>query len=234
MDRFLRRAVSLLLCMAMVFGYLAVLPDTAVTATEEYAKPVSKNWLANNNPSFEQLADIEGWVVSDKNAVFQSNVAAKNGNTSLKMKDQSKSKEYFAYSSKVSILSGVKYYAAVQVCGSAPSILTMRFYDEADKEMTDYTISKTVSASSKWKEVVISAVSPAGAKKADVKISTTAAGVGDVYFDEVAFYNMPKSTEIQNSSLSLSAQRIPDSLRNGLLPAVISHTASPSRAAARH
>lgn len=230
MKKTLNRMLSLLLCLAMVVGYLAFLPGSTVTAEAEtekttdtaaqqwemselgYYKPYSANWLAGKNPSFEEMPGIGGWTLSDWTAVFQTNTVSTSGNASLKIKDYSTSKEHYAVSSRISVYPGTEYFASAKLYGSAVGVLTMRFYDSKGDEITAATKSVSKQASTAWQDIIFSVVAPEGAAKADVKVSTTAGGVGEVYFDEVAFYSKPAETFIPNASFEETDTTQPQNL----------------------
>ena len=230
MKKTLNRMLSLLLCLAMVIGYLAFLPGSTVVAEAEtekttqtaaqqwemselgYYKPYSKNWLTGSNPSFEEMPGISGWTLSDRTAVFQTNAMSTKGNASLKIKDYSTSKEQYAISGRTSVKPGEEYYATAKLYGTAVGVVTIRFYDSNGNEMTASAKSINKQASTAWQDMLVSAVAPDGAAKADVKISTTAGGVGEVYFDEVAFYSKPAETALPNSSFEETDDSMPQNV----------------------
>ena len=230
MKKTFNRVLSLILCLAMFVGYLAFMPGSTVVAEAEtekttqtaaqqwemselgYYKPYSKNWLTGSNPSFEEMPGIGGWTLSDNTAVFQTNTISTKGNASLKIKDYSTTKDNYAYSSRVAVLPGTEYFAEAKLYGTADGVLTIRFYDSTGKEMTASTKSVSKQASAAWQDMLLPAIAPEGAVKADVKLSTTADGVGEVYFDEVAFYSKPAETALPNSSFEETDETMPQNV----------------------
>lgn len=109
-----RKMLAVVLCLAMVAGYVGMIPSPVITASAETTTHTNPNLLANSNPSFESVNDIEGWSVSDTAAVFQSNTVAKDGKLSLKIKDTSSKDANFARSVKVSVVPGEVYYVTAE------------------------------------------------------------------------------------------------------------------------
>ena len=202
MKKLSQRVLAMLLCVAMLAGYLGFIPSAVEPITAEAATTMTNpNLLADKNPDFETTDDIEGWTVSDKSAVFLSNTLAKNGKLSMKIKDSSNKGTNYARSGKITVAVGTVYYSSVNVNGTTHGVLTLRFYDSADKEITAATVSKTTAtANSKWEALNIKTTAPEGAATAEVELSTTTAGVGAVYFDDAAFYAEPGASEVENSS----------------------------------
>lgn len=202
-----RKALAMLLCLAMLAGYVGMIPVPAATvnavstSNTESSKPANPNFLAEYNPTFEEVNDIEGWTVSDKAAVFQSDTVTKDGKLSLKIKDASNKGANYARSAMISIESGVVYYATADVYGTTHGVLTLRFYDSEGKEMTAQKVTKsTATPKTQWQTLTVKITAPEGASKADMELSTTNEGVGDVYFDNVTFYTEPTALYVENSS----------------------------------
>lgn len=196
-----RRALAMLLCMAMIAGYVGMIPSPVTTVNAVSTQPANPNLLAENNPTFETVNDIEGWTISDKAAVFQSNTVVKDGKLSLKIKDASNKGINSARSGKVSVVPGEVYYATADVYGTTHGILSLRFYDGEGKEMTAQTVTKsTATPKTQWQTLTIKVNAPEGAAKADVELSTSKEGVGDVYFDNVAFYAEPGASYVESPS----------------------------------
>ena len=197
-----RRALALLLCVAMLAGYLSFVPSAVEPITAEAATaPANPNLLANNNPDFEQTDEVEGWTVSSKTAVFLSDSVVKTGKLALKIKDSNNKGVHYARSGKIDVAAGIVYYAAVDVNGTTHGVVTLRFYDSNGNEMTAATATKTTAtANSKWQNLQIKTTAPEGAVKADVELSTTAAGVGAVYFDNAVLYAEPGPSKVEQSS----------------------------------
>lgn len=196
-----RRALAMLLCLAMMAGYVGMIPSPVSTVNAVSTQPANPNLLAESNPTFESVNDIEGWTVSDKTAVFQSNTVVKDGKLSLKIKDASSKGANSARSIVTSVAPGEVYYATADVYGTTHGVLTLRFYDSEGKEMTAQKVTKsTATPKTQWQTLTIKVTAPEGASKADIELSTTNEGVGDVYFDNVAFYAEPGAAYVEQPS----------------------------------
>lgn len=194
-----KRTLAMLLCLAMLAGFLPSIPNLTVTATAKETNKV--NLLAEYNPGFETTAEITGWAVSDPSAVFQSNVTAKDSTLALKIKDASNTAGYNAISATVPVAQGETYEATVDVYGKAQAAVTIRFYGEDGAQLTDKAATRIVETpKNEWQTLVLRAVAPEGAATAAVELATTAEGVGEVYFDNAAFYLVPLVISFQNFS----------------------------------
>ena len=204
MKKLSQRMLALFLCVVMLAGYLGVIPSPVEPISVEAAtatKPTNPNLLAQQNPDFEKVSDIEGWKVTDKNSVFLNDAVAKKGKLSLKIKDASNKGANSATSGKMPVAAGEVYYATASVNGTTHGTITVRFYDSADKEITAGKLSKTSTvANSKWETLNLKTTAPEGAVMADMQLSSTTAGVGGVYFDSAAFYAEPGPSQVKNSS----------------------------------
>lgn len=194
-----KRVLAMLLCVAMLAGFLPGISNMAITADAKETNKV--NLLAELNPGFEDPVEIKGWVVSDPTAIFQSGMAVKDGVQSLKIKDASNTAGYTAISGAAAVAQGETYAATVDVYGKAQASLTIRFYGEDGAELTDKAASKVVETpKNEWQALEVRTVAPEGAVTAVVELATTAAGVGEAYFDNAAFYMVPLVIAFENFS----------------------------------
>lgn len=194
-----KRALAMLLCLAMLAGFLPGISNVAVTATAQETN--KENLLAEFNPGFEAAVEINGWTVSDSTAVFQSDMAAKDSTLALKVKDTSNTAGNNAISAAVAVAQGETYAATVDVYGKAQAALTIRFYGEDGAELTDKAVSKVVETpKNEWQTLEIRTIAPEGAVTAAIELATTAEGVGEAYFDNASFYMVPLVISFENFS----------------------------------
>ncbi len=182
MKNIAKRGLSLLLCLAMVFGFVvtATGPLTVVTANSN-KESESENLLAALNPSFETTAAITGWSGTG----IQSTEAVKDGTYSLKIKDSSATNSYRITSDYVTNFTvGKTYVASVQVKGSAVPTLSLIYYNSGNGRLATETVEGK--ANTDWQELTVELEAPQGAVKAAVVLGTTAASKGYAYFDMAA------------------------------------------------
>ncbi len=182
MKKIAKRGLSLLLCLAMVFGFVvtATGPLTVATANSN-TKAENKNLLEGMNPSFETTAAITGWSGTG----IQSTEAAKDGAYSLKIHDSSTTNSYRLTSDHVTAFTvGKTYVASVQAKGTAVPTLTLVFYNSTNGRVATKTVEGK--AQNSWQTITVELEAPKGAVKAAVVLGTTAASKGDAYFDMAA------------------------------------------------
>ena len=182
MKRYLKSIGAVLLCAALVLGVLCAVPGASTKAN---AAGNTTDLLATLNGNFESYG-IPNWTVSGGAAQYGDLVYG-TGDYSLRLPDSNASDASYAVSDKVSVTAGKMLTVSAQVSGGAAGELSVLFYNASDAELTAQTVSVTTATpAATWQLLTKDFVVPADAVKAAVKVSTTAAGTEDVYFDEVA------------------------------------------------
>ena len=190
MIQYMKRVTAAFLLVAMVFGLMGGVPILSTNAANPGGTGTDLdgntivNLLEGVNGDFEKYT-IPGWSVMD--GVVQSNekLYGQGGSWALKLNDSSSSKALWSMSDKNEIEAGEKYTISAQVYGGIGE-MTVYFYDASGNELKDLQINlATTKASDSWQALSKEFTAAANAKYMAVKVSSTAAGTKNVYFDAV-------------------------------------------------
>ena len=195
MKQHLKRTTALVLFAALVLGLMSGVPLTRTTAANVDANGNEiVNLLDGKNPSFEEYA-IPNWTFS-YGAVQSKEQAYNNSTWSLKLTDNDPSESVWAQSDSINTVADKAYTVSAMVYGDIGQ-MTVRFYDAEGTELTAEAIRiATTEAANQWQKVFESFTTPAGAAQLSVKVSSTDAGIGNVYFDAVTLEALPEGTVV--------------------------------------
>ncbi|MBE6958303.1 MAG: hypothetical protein E7447_04045, partial [Ruminococcaceae bacterium] len=186
----LKRIISLCLLATMLLGLFSGIPALSISAVGGTSNPVVDedgkeviNLMADMNPDFEQVPVIPGWSTMYGISQSTQHVYDDGGVWSLKMADNSASEALWSQSDKNALDMGKDYKISAQVYGDVGT-LTIFFYDANGNELPELKKElSTLKASDSWQ--TLSYEFTAAASSIAVKLSTTEAGTGTVWFDSV-------------------------------------------------
>jgi len=174
-----KRISAMLFCLALVFGFFALTPNSFTSVQAEEDEPVNLITFGD----FEMSQSIPGWTIGAVEGITLEYRAAKTGKLALRMDDASKTDSFAVPGTKVDVTAGTRYTAAVQVKGATGAQIVLNFYNVAG-EVVGSAKKETAAKFSSWVRISCNAVAPEGATKAEVTLGTTAACNGTVYFDD--------------------------------------------------
>lgn len=183
-----KRTVAVILCVAMVFGFLGMVPRTATTVNA-----VSTNLLSEHNYSFEEAKEgtvlPADWTlrstVGDRASLDASNHSDKN--YSLKIDNQNPT-TVGIYSAYVSVQPGDQVTASVDMMGTVGERgFFLRFYEND----TDFTLNnhkanaEAWSNATSWTTKAVTATVPEGAYYARIILWIGSSANGIHYYDNI-------------------------------------------------
>lgn len=213
----LKRSVAAILCLAMILGFLGMVPRTATTVNA-----VSTNELANYNYSFEEAKTgtvlpthwTMGGGVGNRASLNASN--HKDGSYSLKVDNTtSPAATIGIYSAYIPVQPGDTVTASVDMMGTAGERgFFLRFYEND----TTFTMSnhkgsaETWTKATSWTTKTVTATVPEGANYARIILyAGSSSGVGIHYFDNVVVTKTTPTSGNTPSGGNTPAISYPDS-----------------------
>jgi len=201
------RAISLVLCVAMLVGYI-VLPDMpAAQAETEVTTTVGPNLIANGTfggqgssvTTYPKMAMPAGWAIGGNTNVTDvaylqvTNAYVQNGQYAMKLVDDSAEKAISGFQNITAITpddAGTGFTASVYLKGTGSLQLVMECYS-SDTTLTTATliksISKAITLTDEWTQYTLTKDILDGTETVRFKITTKKADITEMYIDNAWF-----------------------------------------------